>query len=334
MRPALGLAVLAATLLAAAPVAAGSSIVYVKGGNVYRASPSGHGHVVVRAPGPSLFQVVTQDDRGRIWAVHYPSRTWLRFDARGRRIGRPFNTAGTGLGLQYDLGRNLPGFVGPLDPQVSGDGRLLGSWGILDEVTFINPHPLPGEPTHGTEQSAGATATFSDRDQVANAQADALLGELGWPSWLPDGTLVMGAITNLLKAYGVWYLSPGAPEPHFWFGTNEVLRIAHPEITRRGDLLAAAVDRADGTHTLPLDDEIGLFRLAGPPPAVPSTACSAPNPNGTIQGISWSPEGSRLAWADKRGVWVARVRFDAQGCELLTPRLIARGASSPDWGPR
>src|SRR5215207_1711389 len=120
MRTLLGAALIATVALAAGAAAAGaSSIVYVKGGNVYRAAPSGRGHVVVRAPGAAIFQGVTQDDRGRIWAVHYPSRKWLRFSARGRRAGRPFNTAGTGLGL--------------------------------------NPNPLPGEPTHDTEQSAGAT---------------------------------------------------------------------------------------------------------------------------------------------------------------------------------
>jgi hypothetical protein len=156
--PRLGIALVAAAtaFLAGAPLAAGSSIVYVKGGNVYRAAPSGHGHVVVRAPGATVYQVVTQDDRGRIWAVHYPSRKWQRFDVHGRRIGRPFNTAGTGLGLQYDLGRNLPGFVGPLDPQVSDDGRVLGSWGILDQVTHINPHPLPGESRRTTPSSRPA----------------------------------------------------------------------------------------------------------------------------------------------------------------------------------
>jgi hypothetical protein len=324
----------AAALALFAPAAGASSIVYVKGGNVYRASPGGRVHLLVRAPGAAIFQGVTQDDRGRIWAVHYPSRKWQRFSAHGRRVGRPFNTAGTGLGLQYDLARNLPGFVGPLDPQVSGDGRLLGSWGILDEVTFINPHPLPGEPTHDTKQTAGASVIFSNRDAIAIGQAGPQLGELGWPSWLRDGTVVMGAVTNLLKGYGVWYLPPGAPAPRYWFGTNEVLRIAHPEVSRRGDLMAAAVDRADSTHALPLDDELGLFRLAGPPPAVPSTACAVQNPQGTIQGVSLSPDGRRVAWADKAGVWVAGIRFDAQGCDLVGRRLLARRASSPDWGPR
>jgi hypothetical protein len=174
----------AAALVVFAPAAGASSIVYVKGGNVYRAAPGGRARLLVRAPGAAFFQGVTQDDRGRIWAVHYPSRKWQRFSAHGRRVGRPFNTAGTGLGLQYDLGRNLPGFVGPLDPQVSSDGRLLGSWGILDEVTFINPHPLPGEPTHDTKQTAGASVIFSSRDAIAVGQAGAQLGELGWPSWL------------------------------------------------------------------------------------------------------------------------------------------------------
>jgi hypothetical protein len=161
-----------------------------------------------------------------------------------------FNTGGTGLGLPYDLRRNLPGYVGPLNPQVSDRGTQVGFWAIFENVIFINPNPLPGQPTHGVEQYTGADAIRSDRDQVA-LEASAQLGELAWPSFLPDGTVVMGASSNLLKCFGVWYLPPHAPAPQYWFGYTSVLRIAHPEVTRRGDLMSAAVDPADGTHASP-----------------------------------------------------------------------------------
>jgi hypothetical protein len=106
---ALGLALAAV----AAPCAAASSIVYVKGGDVWRAAPNGaRKHVVVRAAGISFFSAVTQDDRGRLWAVREPARRWERYSTAGRRLGKPFNTAGTGLTLHYDPARNLPGFAG------------------------------------------------------------------------------------------------------------------------------------------------------------------------------------------------------------------------------
>jgi sugar lactone lactonase YvrE len=117
----------------ASPPAAASSIVYVKGGDIWRYSPNGaRKRVVVRAPGISFFSAVTQDDRGRLWAVHEPARRWERFSAAGRHVGKAFNTGGTGISLHYDPVRNLPGFAGPLDPQVADDGRLLASWGVLE----------------------------------------------------------------------------------------------------------------------------------------------------------------------------------------------------------
>jgi hypothetical protein len=330
----LAAALTALVALIAAPPAAASSIVFVKRGTIYRAvSPAFKPRVIRRAPGVAFFQSVTQDDRGRVWAVHYPSRDWIRLNYRGNVSGRPFATGGKGLGLQYDLRRNLPGYVGPLNPQASPDGRLLAYWAILENVTFINPHPLPGQPTHGVEQTAGAGATFSSRDESA-LPADAQLGELGWPSFLPDGTVVLGAITNLLKGFGVWFVPPDAPAPQFWFNYTSVLRIADPEVTRRGDLMAAVVDKADGTHQISNDDEIALIRLNGPPPAQPTLACSIENPNGKVEDVSWAPDGRRIAWADKRGVWIAAATLTEQGCRLDDRRLLARGASSPDWGPR
>jgi WD40-like Beta Propeller Repeat len=321
-------AVAGALLLAGGPPAEASSIVYMKGGTIYRASPDGRRVRVVRRPrGESAFRAVTQDDRGRVWAVHSPSRRWQRFTARGRRRGRPFDTAGTGVGRRYDPQRGRFGYVGPLDPQVSGDGRLLAFWGIREDVAEMDPNAIPGERGARVQQVAAAEAVFSDRDEVAVAGGNRLEA-LAWPSWLSDGTVVMGATMN-----GVWYLPPGAPAPLFWFNAPSLLRIAHPEVSRLGGRLAAVVDTAAEGRSESRDDEIGIFRLAGPPPAVPRAGCAVANPAGRVEDVSWAPDGRRLAWADRRGVWVARLAFARGGCELRGRRLLARRAGTPDWGP-
>jgi hypothetical protein len=47
---------------------------------------------------------------------------------------------------------------------------------------------------------------------------------------------------------------------------------------------------------------------------------------------TWSPDGSTLAWSDTTGIWTSPVDPATPGCGI-SPRLIARGGSAPDWGP-
>jgi hypothetical protein len=327
------LAVLALVAVAAAPApAAASSIVYVKGGDVWRATIAGAKRVVVRAPGVSFFSAVTQDDRGRIWAVLEPARRWVRFTAAGRRVGKPFNTAGTGLGLHYNPVRNLPGFAGPTDAQVSDDGRLLSSWGILEQLDHIDPFAIPPAPKYFVQGFVAPNVTLASRD--ADITSKLPLNDLAWPSWLHDGTFIAAAFSNLLKGYGVWYVPANVPELRYWFGpSNNQLRLANPEVTRRGDYVAATVD----THNaLSKDEEITIGHLPGPPPAVPDRDCTWPNPHGTVAGLTWSPDDASLAWSDSVGVWSARFAVPAQTgqtCLISAKRLLARKATSPDWSP-
>jgi hypothetical protein len=140
---------------------------------------------------------VTQDDRGRIWAVREPTRKWERYTAAGRPIGKPFNTAGTGLGLHYNPVRNLPGFAGPADPQVSDDGKRLASWGILEELDHIDPFAIPPAPKYLVEGSVGLNVSLSSRD--ADIASRLPLNQLAWPSWLHDGTFTTDTHNALSK---------------------------------------------------------------------------------------------------------------------------------------
>jgi hypothetical protein len=318
----------------ASPPADASSIVYVKGGDIWRYSPSvARKRVVVRAPGITFFSAVTQDDRGRLWAVHEPARRWERFSAAGRRVGKAFNTAGTGITLHYDPVRNLPGFAGPLDAQVSDDGRLVASWGILEQLDHVDPFAIPPAPKYFVAQFNSPNVTDCCHD--ADIASSLATNGLAWPSWLHDGTFIAAPFSNLLKGYGIWYVPAQVPELRYWFGaSNPALRLAHPEVTRRGDYIAATID----THNAPLskDEEITVGHLPGPPPAIPDRDCTWPNPHGTVAGLTWSPDGSTLAWSDSVGVWTARFAVPAQTgqvCMVTGKRLLARKATSPDWSP-
>jgi hypothetical protein len=318
----------------AAPGSAGaSSIVYLKGGDIWRASPGGaHKEVVVRARGATAYTAVTQDDRGRLYAVQAPARRWLRLSSSGRRVGRELNTAGTGLRVHYDSARNLPGFAGPVDAQASDRGDLVASWGILQILDHVNASAVPPAPRYVTQDYVGLNVTRSTRN---DDRAQGLpSNDLAWPSFLPDGRVIAGAFGNLLKGYGVWYFRPGGANVRFWFGpTDTTLRLANPEVTRKGDLIALTTDR---DHPVSQDDEIVVGHLPGPPPAAPDRDCFWASPNGTVSSLTWSPDGATLAWADRVGVWTARFTVPAQTgqpCVVAARHLLARRATSPDWSP-
>jgi hypothetical protein len=141
-----------AIALLASSAAEASRIVYVRKGDIWRSSPTGrHKHLVSRLPGLFHYLEVAQDDRGRLVAVRVfgnrpRTRVWVRLRRNGRRMGKPWPTAGTHLDFHYDPVRNLPGITGPLDPELSPDGNLTAMWNILENLDYINPDPDPGEP--------------------------------------------------------------------------------------------------------------------------------------------------------------------------------------------
>jgi hypothetical protein len=170
-----------ALALVATPSALASSIVYLKGGDVYRASPGGaQKKVVVAAPDGGSFTAVTQDDRGRLYVVQAPSRRRLRFSPAGKRTGHSFRTAGTGLRTHYDPARKRPGFTGPLDLQVTGGGTLLADWGVAEQLG-----PM------GVRGTVSSVVSRADRDQDVTGRAPTT--SLAWPSFLRDGTVIAGA---------------------------------------------------------------------------------------------------------------------------------------------
>ena len=73
--------------------------------------------------------------------------------------------------------------------------------------------------------------------------------------------------------------------------------------------------------------------MKGAPPAIPATLCQITGANGKFTSPTWSPDGKSLAWADAKGIWVARVGDTSGRTCRLTKTLVVPGGSSPDWGP-
>ena len=105
--------------------------------------------------------------------------------------------------------RNLPGFAGPLDAQVSDDGRLLASWGILEQLDHVDPFAIPPAPKYFVAQFNAPNVTDCCHNADITASLDT--GGLAWPSWLHDGTFIAAPFSNLLKGYGIWYVPPRHP---------------------------------------------------------------------------------------------------------------------------
>jgi hypothetical protein len=329
----------AAAALLAGSTAQASSIVYVRKGAIWRSSPDGrHKTLVRRGPGLFSYLEVTQSDRGnlvaeRVFADRPRTRTWVRLRRNGRQAGKPWPTAGTHLDFRYDPVRNLPGLVGPLDPELSPDGRLIAQWNILETLNFRNPNPNPppGGPLFFVEQSVATLVSRVGRDEDVTGNIPT--GELVQPSWYARRGLVLATSggVGVLKS-GIWVIPPGRPL-RFWFAHNpqRLYGFFHPAISPRGDVLAVVTDTREPGRAVSNDDELAFLRMTGPPPALPQDVCaSIQNPNGRIEDLTWSPDGRSIAWADRRGVWTARMN----GCTLARRRLIARGATSPDWGRR
>jgi hypothetical protein len=193
----------------------------------------------------------------------------------------------------------------------SGSGPLIASsapGGALIAYHYNN--------TGGVTPGLRTALSHADR-QTSN---DEIFNIGGWinPSWIGDGTVLMfdGSQTftgdTLLHNVGQSGTQP-------WFEDAD-LSLTGGEVDAGVTKLAAT----DG-------NVIRLYRLPGPPPALPEAKCVISGGEGAYFRPTWSPDGSRLAWQQGRGVYVAPVNLD--DCAASVSRLALPGGRAPDWGP-
>lgn len=305
------LAAVAATLLVAAAPAGASSLVYVKDGNVWVAAPDGsHQTQVTRDGSPGdPYSSPTQADDGTIVAVRGKGdgSKLYRMAQDGRLLNQPF-------GVASPLGTISGASVSP-------DGSTVAYWYVSAVA-----------PGYGYGLQTEAATAYTAADHFAPPPGSGQQREFREPSWLSNGrTLLMD--NNLV---GFDDVGGGDDSTTSWFSSydfdpnaNDSRDFHHGVVTRQGDKLAVAERSAEPG----VPDHLALFTVpAGAPPAKPVPACTR-DASGQLGALSWSPDGTQLAYSEPDGIHVDTIPGLADCTKLTTAGLVIPGASDPSWGP-
>jgi hypothetical protein len=328
-----------ALLAIAAPSAMADSIVYVKDGNVWAASPDGARQVQITKTGG--YHEVSQADDGTMVALagnehlHKLSRSGQvladipTFVSDGAPAAGPVNQ-----------------FHGPFDPQISPDGSLVAFEWINEDYTDggtpeCNRNSVP--PCYDFVSHQGVGITHSDR--FTGYEEYGLL--TGWvnPAWTSRGSLLRsdpGAILNEDAVFNT--IAPGLKDTQLkrWFwdseggiGVNEV-ELSRDEKTAVG--VAGFYDQLLRIYRPlydPFDAPAQDLTPWGHNTPVVEHCAELTNPaGGRFTSPTLSPDARGLAFETGDGVHVMAVPDLSGGCQPAGPdRLLIAGASSPDWGP-
>lgn len=307
------LALTAILTLAVVDAASASSIVYTKGGNVWRSSPDGRHQAKLTRDGG--YSSPSQDDRGRVYAIQ--RGRFVRLSPRGRHIGAPFNAA---------VGRsgNVTAY-GPWEAQVSPDGSRIAYWRGIQRLDA----PIGGMTPYDLEDQV--VVSRSDRftpDSTFGYQRD-----YRDPSWIGNREL-------LVFNYGLgvdeaaFFAPRPAGDPSFgqWFSDPDVAQIGDGELSRDASTLVVG---AGGGLDL---NNLALYRMsANTPPEAPERVCTYHSADGSTvyADPTFSPRGNAIAFAqDAPGKRADGLYAWSFGNCSGRAKLIARGAVDPDWGPR
>jgi WD40-like Beta Propeller Repeat len=312
----------AASSAPARRAAVSGSIVFTKGGNVWTAAPDGsrQRRVTKNGTASNPYSSPTQANNGTIVALR-DSKIY-RLNRRGRALRRPFAVA-SGLrnaGSLHDLA---------IGPAVSPDGKKVA-------LTLAT---LQG--TYNSRTGASGMNLLSVTTVYRNAVSGAKLAErhepgtyLQSPSWIDNSRLLVFApYSSYSPQVYVDALGGGL---RGWFadeleGDSAFDRklLDEGELSRGADKLALIRGtNVDGDWT---GAALTLYAVAGFSSA-PRAVCTLRATHGPLAKPTWSPDGSSLAWSDTAGVWTSRVDLGSPGCGL-SPRLVVRRGSTPDWGP-
>ena len=284
----------------AVPAAQASSIVYVSAGDVWLANPDGSGTRQVTTAGG--YSSPSQADDGTILALHGTSEI-VRMDRQGRPLpgpGVPPTPAGSG----------------PLDPRVSPDGSKVAFHWITYQCDFCGGNLRTGTQISWADRATPADAFGYQRPEVH-------------PSWISNSRLLLFGVGAEVVDIGT-----GADAGREWFRDAEYVPAPgediyyEGEVTRAGDKIALGGGVTGSNRP---SARIRLFSANGPYPAKPTARCNLNNPTAAFENLTWSPDGSALAFEDAEGIWVMPVNLD--DCSSLRPTLAVPGGQDPDWGP-
>ena len=217
---------------------------------------------------------------------------------------------------------------------------------IAYTYSFIASHYDPDCACERTSPSMNTSFTHSNRfvDRPERVFGNARFHSNA--SWIDNRTVL--ATTEHLYDYAgkvmdsvaIDTLGGGPDSYRNWFSncvagcdsvqTLQMYRLDEGEMTRQRDKLVFVSGALNG----PADgSRLQIHPMRGMPPAIPATFCEIGGASGRFTSPTWSPDGRSLAWADAKGIWVARVTDTSGGTCRLSRKLVVPGGSTPDWGP-
>jgi hypothetical protein len=334
-RVALLLAASVAAALAADAPARADSIAYVQAGDVWLASPDGTQRRQVTRTGG--YAAVSQADDGVMIAL-----------AAGERLHRLSRTGAVlaDFPTYVSDGAPEPGpvnrFHGPFAPAISPDGTKVAFEWFNDSY-----EDAPG----CSATSVPPCAVFSQRQGIGISRADGYTGPeayglmTGWifPHWMSESVLLRSFSGTVFTDDAVFTaVGPGLADrvlDPWMFDDQQGFGVDDVELSRDHTTVVGVAGQAD--------EELRIYRTTIPPYGapdwnhqpfhvgnVPVVERCATLAGGRFASPSLAPDARGLAYEAPDGVHVVALPPLGAGCAAPgADRLLAPGASGPDWGP-
>ena len=320
-------------LAVAAPVASADSIAYVKNGNVWLSTSDGGRQFQVTTAGG--YSDVSQADDGTMIALN-----GVRLHRLGRE-GQLLADFATPVSDTRPAGSRV--FFGPFDPAISPDGSKV-AYTYYYMTQSQSPTCFPPECVIGINE--GGTG-YTHADHLTGWDEAGLGKHSGWrnPAWIDNDNLLLSDPTHLPnRDIVIDTLSDGDSGNLVKNWTTDQVGgnpgMGAGDITRDKAKMAYVTGENDSTLTLYAipsfptswhdsepnagSDPYVCYRYSGPA-------------GGKYATPTFSPDGSRLAFAEGDGIRVVNVPSFAAGCTTdgASPntQLLIAGGSQPDWGP-
>jgi hypothetical protein len=309
------------TLAFAAPASA-DSIAYIKGGDVWLATPDGARRQQVTHSGSYAY--VSQADDGTMIAL-----------APGERLHKLSRTGAVlaDFATYVSDGGPVSRFHGPFEPQISPDGsKVAFEWfnQSYENAPGCSETTVPPCQVYTQRQGVG----ISSSSGYTGPEAYGLMTGWIYPHWLSNDTLLRSSSGAVFNDDAVITPLGGAVDPWF-FDDQQGLGVDDVELSR--DL--STVIGIAGFN----DEKLRVYRTLMSPFGAPDwnhqpfyegntrVAERCYELEGKFESTTLAPGGGAMAYGTADGVYVASI---PAGCAPGGPgTLLAAGARFPDWGP-